>query len=121
MTSWELRCANKAAVAAGAIARPRGQAPREFPFWDSRHGVWTREEGGLSNGLEDDVEWRAPNEKPPKPAGHAQRKRGRPITPGSRHQHRRCSSRPRCSAESLSSELRSWSSRMSSLLSSTSS
>ena len=35
-----------AAVAAGALPRPRGRAPRNFPCWDSLLGVWTEELGG---------------------------------------------------------------------------
>ena len=89
MTAWERRCANESAVASGiAIAKPRGQAPHGFPVWDSHFGVWTREVGGLSNGLRDESEWRAPKQKFPKPAGSAQCKRGRPIDPSSRHQQK---------------------------------
>ena len=40
------RRANDAAAAAGAIPRPRGAAPRDFPSWDSLRGVWTSEPGG---------------------------------------------------------------------------
>ena len=36
----------EAAVAAGAIARPRGAAPRGFPDWDGQRGVWTNGDGG---------------------------------------------------------------------------
>ena len=40
------RLTRAAAVAAGALPRPRGRAPRDFPCWDSLLGVWTEELGG---------------------------------------------------------------------------
>ena len=40
------RKAAAAAVAAGAVARPRGKAPNGFPDWDGQQGVWTNSDGG---------------------------------------------------------------------------
>ena len=41
------RRAAEAAVAAGAVARPRGAAPKGFPDWDGQRGVWTSSDGGV--------------------------------------------------------------------------
>ena len=36
-----------AAVAAGAVPKPRGKAPKAYPLWDTQRGVWTNDAGDI--------------------------------------------------------------------------
>ena len=36
-----------AAIAAGAVPKPRGKPPKAYPLWDSQRGIWTNEAGDV--------------------------------------------------------------------------